>query len=296
MDNFFSLEVTAIITRYRPRLAPHLWQPIAEFTRTTVTCAAPPTSYIAREYLSFLAHFALWATHISGLPLTTQAILRQSVIDRYITTQLHTHSAAAQSRAARALGRMASSSSNTPRPATRVKYAQALASPYHPSETPWMWSWAKAQRTELQRINAHAVLGLCRGAGLTTAELLLTRVGDITLAPNASFITIRGANTRRTPIEQSWEAGVHYALNRATDRDDWLISPTARANRREAINKITIRRDRPTPQLHRLRSSWIIDWLNRAPVAHVLEVSGIRTIQALGRHQPYLASIQGGAA
>lgn len=296
MSNFLSPEVTAIIAHYRPQLAPHLWQLIAEFTRTTVTCATPPTAQIAREYLRHLAHLAHWATHVSGLPLTTQTILRRSVIDRYIAGLLRTHSAAVQSRAARALGRLASSSSNAPRPATRVKYAQALGSPYLPSATPWMWSWARAQRTELQRINAHAVLGLCRGAGLTTAELLLARVGDISITPDASIIDVRGANVRRTPIERSWEAGVQYALNRAIDGDDWLISPNAQAGRREAINKITVRRDVPTPQPHRLRSSWIVDWLDRAPVAHVLEVSGIRTIAALDRHQPYLAPARGGAA
>lgn len=296
MKQILSPEVAIIITNYRPKLAPHLWLLVAEFTRDAVIAAAPATPGVAREMLRHLAGLTHWASYVAGLPLTGEALFRRGTIDRFITTEMRTRSAAVQSRAAWTLGRLAAAWSGEARPSTTVHYAEAFEAPYHASDTPWMWSWARAQNTELQRINAHAVLGLCRGAGLTTAELLLARVGDITVSDSSCLVQVRGDSPRRVPIDPEWVRALAPALDAAAHAEDLLVSPAARRQRREAINKITVRRDVPTPLPHRLRSTWIIEWLDRAPVAQVLAVSGLRTIKALDRHQPYLAPAEEVAA
>ncbi|MFN3707391.1 hypothetical protein [Microcella sp.] len=281
-------EVEHTISTYMPRLPMQHWSTVADFTRTVVTSARPANRPIAVKMMYFVSRLAVWAWQTAGVDLTIPAVMRQSVIDRFVT-DVHRHSAAAtRSRAATMLSHIAGVVSGTERPRTDVKYAVSFGAPYLPSDEPWLRSWPDKQSTASRRRNAHGVLGLCRGAGLRRYEVELVRVRDVHVNATTPHVLVRGTRSRTAPINPAWARHLELVMVTAGDPEDFLLAPAATAARRSLMSEITSRPDAQGPQPHRLRSSWIVEWLHQAPAPYVLTIAGLTAFKALDIHLPYV--------
>lgn len=281
-------EVELTISMYRPQLPAQHWNTVADFTRTVVTAARPANRPIALKMLNLVSRLAVWAWQTAGVDLTIAAVMRQSVIDRFVT-DVHRHSkASTRSRAATVLAHVSAVVTGIERPVTKVKYAESFGAPYLPSDEAWLRSWPDKQSTAGRRRNAHGVLGLCRGAGLTRQEVELVRVSDVHLDAATPHVVVRGARPRIAPLNPAWTNHLDLVMATAGGSDDFLLAPASTAARRSLMSEITSRLDAQGPRPHRLRSTWIVEWLHAAPAPFVLRVAGLNSFKALQRHYLFL--------
>ncbi|MER3392045.1 MAG: hypothetical protein RIC81_05995 [Microcella pacifica] len=281
-------EVEHTISTYRPQLPAQHWNTVAHFTRTVVTAARPANRPIALKMLNLVSRLAVWAWQTAGVDLTIASVMRQSVIDRFVT-DVHRHSnASTRSRAATVLAHVSAVVTGDERPVTKVKYAESLGAPYLPSDEAWLRGWPDKQSTAGRRRNAHGVLGLCRGAGLTRHEVELVRVSDVHLSDATPHALVRGARPRIAPINPAWANHLELVMATAGAAGDFLLAPASTAARRSLMSEITSRLDAHGPRPHRLRSTWIVEWLQLAPAPYVLTIAGLSTFQAFDRHLPYV--------
>jgi len=281
-------EVEHKILTYRPQLPAQHWNTVAEFTRTVVTAARPANEAIAARMLHLVSRLAVWAWQTAGVELTVAAVLRRDIIDRFVTDIYRHDAASTRSRAATVLSHLAGVVTGKERPVTKVKFAESQGAPYLPSDEGWLRSWPDKQSTAGRRRNAHGVLGLCRGAGLTRHEVELARVSDVHLHTPAPHVIVRGDHARATPLNPAWANHLELVMATAGQPDDFLLAPNSTAYRRELMSEITHRLQAQGPRPHRLRSTWIIEWLQAAPAPYVLEISGLSKLKALDRHLPFI--------
>lgn len=284
-------EVELKISTYRPQLPARHWQTVAHFTRTVVTAARPANQPITVRMMFLVSRLAVWAWQTAGVELTVQAVMQQSMIDRFVTDTYRHQDASTRSRAATVLSHITAVVTGTERPMTKVKYAESLGTPYLPSDEAWLRSWPDKQSTEGRRRNAHGVLGLCRGAGLTRYEVELVRVRDVHLDAATPHVFVRGDHARITPINEAWINHLRLVMDTAGQPDDYLLAPQSVAARRSLMSDITHRLHAHGPRPHRLRSTWILEWIDRAPAPYVLAISGLNKFKSLDRHLPFVSPV-----
>ena len=84
---------------------------------------------------------------------------------------------------------------------------------------------------------------------------------------------------------------LQLVLETGGEPSEFLLAPESVASRRSLVADITYRMDKRAPRAHRLRSTWIIEWLERAPAPYVLSISGLTKFKALDRHLPFVSPV-----
>lgn len=281
-------EVEHKILTYRPTLPQQHWQTVADFTRMVVTAARPASPGAAVRLLRLVSRLAVWAWQTAGVDLTVAAVLRQDIIDRFVADYYRYDAASTRSRSAAMLSQVSATVTGKERAATKVEYAASQGAPYLSSDEGWLRSWPDKQSTEGRRRNAHGVLGLCRGAGLTRREVEMVRVADVHLNASTPHVVVRGAQPRLTPINPAWANHLEMVMATVGEPEEYLLAPGSTAARRSLMSEITSRLDAQGPRPHRLRATWIIEWLQTAPALYVLTISGLTGFHAFDRFLPFL--------
>jgi hypothetical protein len=150
-------------------------------------------------------------------------------------------------------------------------------------------SWAAMQPTPIRHSNAHALLGLAEGAGLTVSEIANCLVRDVSIDGLGAVVSARGPKPRMVPIDESIVSTLLVAL-KGRSPDDFVYQ----GNRdRKTPGTLVSNADwtgpeRPTAT--RLRTTWIVERLNaNVPLKLILSMAGMADRSSLSEYLPFVS-------
>jgi integrase len=277
-----------MITRYEPisRNLRGAWAEVRPFTVDTAASMLPETFNVTRRLMSMTARFHCWVWARTGSELTVQAVYTQSHIDRYLAAE-HKNSSVPHrygtSQQIVHVGRVLADLDLVTAPFQGDKVRDAFTK----KQIATMHSWANSRTTLLKRQNAWAILGLAGGAGLTSAEIVNARVGDIVRDGELTFVDVHGERDRRVPVRQSWSRALLRSIEGRESADENLFVgfrddeyPPRVIQHFLSDNPAPVR---PTPAA--LRTSWLMHHIdNNVPATVLQQVSGIQHLQTLVRY------------
>lgn len=275
--------------RYRPKMDASYWRHIGPFVVDCVDLAAPDTRYSDKELFAAAAPLTLWAWQSAGLELERHQVFSRSTIERFIDSGLTGYSTSASRNTVRSrLIRMSEilHSSQTITRALRPLGNSDPMTPYSPADLVQLRSWAGAQQTESRRRNAHALLALGLGAGLTAKELLGVSTDDITADDYGVHVAVGGARPRQVTVLRQWEAAL-----RADREVGWLFRQQREGMNRNLITDfISHGEQRVELQTRRMRSTWIVHHFTiGTPPLVLLAASGVQSLESLDRFVHFAA-------
>jgi len=279
-------EVRMVIERYTPRLAHAEWLRVAEFVREIVAQYAPGSVGVARDALRLVAHLCVWGDRRS-IPIGAETIFDPDVIERFLHEERMSNSPAVASRDTTRLLKVTAALTSVQSTFSSIPRVGTFPLPYTLGDEPELLSWAAQQTTPEKRQAAHAMLGLCRGAGLRKDELLEVVAGDVTRDSGGIVIAVRGKFPRLVPVDAIWADEVERGIV-DVPRERILVFPNRYKSRPEAIQSLSGRRGRLQVVCTRLRSAWICDRLH-LPLATLVQGAGFSSPKAL---DPYFYAMK----
>jgi hypothetical protein len=175
-----SPQVSARIRRYRPRLPPQQWQPVADQVRATVAAAAPATCYEAGHLLHVVGRLAVWADSC-GLSRDPGLWLRTETIDLFILRGLTGRVGSTRQTFRTWLRRTREALVRVERgeaPPVRIAANRRPQAPYEPGELIRLKGWVELLPGRA-RLDGLALMALSAGCGLNPGEVPAVRGGDL---------------------------------------------------------------------------------------------------------------------
>jgi len=260
-----------------------LGRAVRGFASLLVANASLPAAQARAAFLA-VCEFATWGWSL-GLPLQKEQLFDRAVLNFY--RQTGCDSLPLRARETRlVLLESVRRAPLAPRPRLAPS-RQDRHKPYSDDELFGMLSWARAQPTLDRRRNAHALIALSVGAGLTAGEIIGLRAGDIDRRGSRVTIEVHGSRPRRIPVRSDYALIVPSA---PSDPACYFFRPQRTREYPNAITNFTHRAPDPHPQVQRLRATWIVTMLNSgAPIAVILQAAGLDHPGALAAFLPYAA-------
>jgi len=289
-----AISVNDAIDEYRARrLTSAARGEVEAFVAACVRDVAPDTVLATRKLLGQLTYHVEWCWTV-GYPLTREVVLRRDIIAESIEARMQNYATSSRATARSRLFRVSDALGTGPARHVRVPsyaYRPPIA-PYTSREVASLWWWAEHQRTEYRRINAHILLALGLGGGLSPAEVIALRARDVHVDDAGVVLHVTGERPRAVPMLQAWEDTV-AALARATLRPDLFLFAPRRATDggRNLVSNFVAKTARlPFPiQVPRMRATWIVTHLTHGtPLQPLAKACGFDEPRALA---PYLAHV-----
>jgi integrase len=215
---------------YTPEIESTHWAAIEPFVSSVIADADGLTPYRSRDLQVSVSRLTWWAWKSAGLPLERDVLLRREVIARYIEVGCPTMKLAARGNARSQLLRVAEALLDTRRAPARLKPLPASdpARPYSSQEMSALLSWAEHQSTGDRRQNAHVLLALGAGAGLSTSEIGQLRVEQIDVTSDGVTVSIAAGRVRKGRQEDSLpSAPTTRSCIRISSRISWTAATLA---------------------------------------------------------------------
>jgi len=277
-----------IILRYTPSTAGAVraWSAVRPFTVRTAAAMLPDTFDNTRRLMTMTARFHVWVWERTGTDLTVASAYTQNNIDRFLDAVHKQRSASHRWGVSRQLvkvGRELADADLVALPGPNGK----MRAPFTAKQIATMHSWANALTTVKKRQNAHALLGLAGGAGLTAAEIVNARMSDLERDGDVVFVNVTGAKARRVPVRHAWARVLLKSIEGREHTDAKLFrGPWIEEYPPRIIQTFLTDHPapiRPTPSA--LRTGWILHHIaNDVPAQVLVEVAGFDSFQPLGRY------------
>jgi len=283
--------------QYQPKIEPAHWEAIRDFVREVATQTEGHVPYSVGTVYNTMTEFALWGWQVAALPLETRAILDRSVIAYYIQVGCGQLTAAARGNRRSILLRIAEFFATIPAKRLPPLPASNPSAPYTAREQVSILSWARAQSTADRKRNAHVLLCLSMGAGLSAQEIIALRVGDVSRSGHDVDVRIREGRRRRIPILSAY-ADLMPDLS-GFDTAAFAFRPGRSDTFVNAISNFVRRGDsgglRPTTQ--RMRATWLVHHLDSCVSLSVLSrAAGLDSLDALARFEHFMAPVDADSA
>lgn len=242
--------------------------------------AVPARDEAARALASFLN----WAWRQQSLPLDMCQLLREPVVDYYL---LNRRSSLSRGRLEwhRDLLKLCAATNVAEGAASELVLSESRnAAPYSVKDRVILHHWARSQSTDGRRDDAHALLALGLGGGLTAREIISTRVGDVRSTGASLEVLVRTGRQRVVPVLDEY-AEILDARVVSAPPEDFLF---LRHRTRYTTNAVTnfVQRSGPGihPQARRLRATWLVHhmWAG-TPVPTLVEAAGLATLSPIDR-------------
>lgn len=259
---------------YRPRqIAPNDWERLRAFAIAAVRTCNPQRARQARNLLSTLTRFLLWATGELQLPLDREELFHPAYLSRFAKQQKAPESRLTVENRLRTI---ALGLHGTPI-AGRIQHWPRTVRPYDDNHMRELSSWASSLRTPSARENAGLLLAFCGGAGLRSEELMHTLVEDVQFDERGACIRIHHhplRPTRLVPVQDEFAAYLEVLRNRPAT--SWAFFPrrTTTVTREFQASRFP-QHSTPAPLPNRLRDTWLLGLLRRLPIADVMSVAGV---------------------
>ena len=278
---------------YTPEIESAHWAAIEPFVSSVVTDADGLTPYRSRDLLVSVSRLTWWAWKSAGLPLERDVLLRREVIARYIEVGCSALKPAARGNARSQLLRVSEALLDTRRVPARLKPLPASdpARPYSSQEMNALVSWAEHQSTADRRQNAHVLLALGAGAGLSTSEIGHLRVNQIEIGADGATVHILAGRLRSVPVIIEWEGALQSRKDK-TPGALFAFRPNHTVVYPNLISNFVDRSDVGDVRAHsqRLRSTWLVRQLDAGtPVVPLMEAAGLESLEALTRYLRFVS-------
>lgn len=276
-----------MIDHYKPFIPEVQWHVVASFTRQCVRDTLPPSMATARGRLALTARLSAWAWQTAGVPLTREAIFDLGLIERFMAVAYRGSTTRVRHRDSRYLTTMSGALLDFD-PARRNlpwgpnKTAPVPLAVYTSADSPWIRSWVAQQRTDTHSRAARAIVGLCRGAGFSPAELMAARGGDLRHGPTGWEVRIRGRRERTIPIDPEWERLAISAFD-GVAAGVFLAKPDRTLERTRGKTITSLAFVGRAPALPSLRATWIASLLPILPAMELMTAAGLSSMAALDR-------------
>lgn len=255
---------------------------IRNFAADVVRAAPDVTARQAQRQFAAVVEFAGWGWD-SGLPLDVGELFDRSVIAYYQRVGCGHLNAAGRAARGEVLSKLGAAYSQRSRPVQQR--TAPLVAPYSPLEQLELISWARAQSTVGRRADAHVLLAVGFGAGLTAREIIGLRSADVQHVNGAVTLWIRSARPRTVPVLERWAPLLPTLSGNPAA---FVFRPNRTHDYVNAITNFTGRDNPPRVHVKRLRSTWIITQLDAGtPLPILLDAAGIDGPDALQQYLRY---------
>ena len=295
-------QISAKITRYRPRNPPAVWDQIAPMVRSVVAATVTAVPYDVERLLHITGRLALWA-EASGLEREPDGWLRNEVIDAFVLSLI---------------GQVGASTIRTYRTwLLRVRDALAFAErgesaparlhappnphqPYSPAELAGLRHWA-SHLPRQQRADGLALMALGAGFGLTPREVAASTGGDLRRSPGGGPLLHTGV---RRPVPLAARAAWDPLLGELAGAAGrcYLFRPRRTVEfAKNLVNSWPLVHCPPDPlpalSAGRLRATWIVE-LMAARIDHdlIAKAAGLASAASLSRYQYHVPPLDDATA
>lgn len=292
LDDAVSIPAEAkhAIRAYSPRHATTTaWEHVGGFVRSIAIVLNPDNYDQARLAMTMLAQFVCWVWAMYGCELIVEKVFTDSHIRLYIDGPKRGTSYSYRFDATRFLGTV--TTRLTGRATHRMFPPKAnAAKPFTPSQLAQFESWASTLSTLSRRQNAHGLLALCAGAGLTAQEFVRVSPRDVTCHNGTYFVDVidpENGTIRTVPVLDEWAPSMENSLHNNTNE---LLFRGHRGRDVECRGLQTFLTECTPPgatraTASRLRATWLTTQLHRrVPLQLMLELSGLTSLSSLDAH------------
>lgn len=275
-----------IITRYRPNPPTAIWPQVRHLTIECALAMNPQTHANARRLMSMISLFCTWVVTTTGCPPTVERVFAQAHLDRYLRTRLGSHSESYRFDVSRALASIAETTLGTRLRQQPTPPAGEAVRPHSAAERAVFVSWAKTLSTPLKRANAHTLLALAGGAGLTSQQIMDATVEDIDFEDSRAFVTVHQPRYRRIPVRRAWLRTLTAGFGTRSTGMAFRGYRLEEYPPNQLHQFLTRTRGELRPSVSRLRAGWIVELLNaNLPLDVLLATTGFTTPASL---RPYV--------
>jgi len=278
---------------YQARINPAHWAVIREFVYNVVGTCESHVPYKARDMYNATAEFALWGWQSAALPLEVTGLFKRNVIAYYAEVGCGHLTAAARGNRRSLLLRMAEHLVKAePRRLPPIPPSNP-SEPYSQRELVSTISWARGQSTPARRMNAHVLIALGLGAGLSAQEIIAVRVQDVHRSGASVTIHLSSGRARTVPMIQEYAELMPDQSE--YDPDAFAFRPGRADLYINAISNFITRGNQTSsirPQSQRMRATWIVRHLNaRTPLSVLTAAAGLESLDALARFEGFAAEV-----
>ncbi|WP_123955388.1 site-specific integrase [Frondihabitans sp. 762G35] len=277
---------------FRPFIDPAHWEAIRDLVEEVVRTVDGIIPYPVPAISKAVAGFALWCWQSAGLPLDAPAIFTREVIAYYAQVGCGSLTAAARGNRRSLLLRVSEVIVRTGPGRLPPLPPSDPSEPYDRKQLVSVVSWARGQSTQDRRANAHLLVALGLGAGLSAQEIIELRTSDVRRDGRDIDVFIRQGRERMVPMLREF-ADIVPDLNPATP-DAFAFRPGRRLAYVNAISNF-VARSRTLglhPQSQRMRATWIVRHLDAGTPLRVLtKAAGLESLDALARFERFITDI-----
>jgi integrase len=275
----FGPHVSVVIAGYAPG---SLSAPAAAFVRAVVAQAGPVSAARCRAWLFAAGKLACFAESV-GLELSSDVVLSEAVIERFILVGCPAVSPATRRTLRTNLRALTRSLARYPEPAPVGLPREHAKRPYSPTEIDGFLRLADAQSTRARRMRASALVCLGAGAGIITGELRHVRGSDVVVRSGGVLVQIARARSRSVAVLERYHERLLEAAAFAGDR---YVIGGRDPDRRNVTDTLSamLSTDSSLPRLNagRLRSTWLVECAQRIGLGVFMHAAGISCSQRLG--------------
>ena len=289
-------DTAARIRAYRPELPAHTWARLRQPVIALVTAVAPLVPYGVDDLLYATSRIAAFADSV-GMQADPSEWLRNETIDRFTICGCSDQAPATAMTYRTYLRRMREAVVWVGRgeaPSPRLRGTTQTSEPYDGTEQAALDTWADGL-PERRRLDAHALLCLGGGCGLTPGQIVCVRSSDVrALASEAVIVSVPGTG-RIVACRARYEGRLRELADARPDQ--WLFRPGRTVDAAKNLISNWTRtakaaRGVPSISARRLRSTWIValmtDRVDRELIARVASLSSSAQLAKYAKWVPAL--------
>lgn len=274
---------------FRPQMPAKEWEAIAPYVHDVVARAEPLVTYSERELYPAVTRLVNFARE-NYMPFDDEEIWDPFTVERFVQFHLATYNRASRSTMRARLRRVSEALLGETAAVRSRALGKAEASrPYTSREIAILDGWAQSQRTVERRTSARALLALGLGAGLSGAEIISLKAGDVVAGDGELVVHVDGPRPRDIPLLAEWKQELQDRLDILTD-DGWIFRSDQRGGNINLINDFVARSTPEVPlQTRRMRATWLAHHLTAGtPLKLLLRTAGLQSAEALDRVLPFI--------
>lgn len=254
----------------------------AALARELVAKASPPSAQRARNLLFAASRLASFAESV-GLELSTEELLNDALIERFILQATKTCSPATRRTLRASLHTLSRAHEAHPRPRPVSLPRERAKAPYSSAEIAGYLALADAQSTVSRRMRATALVCLGAGAGIVAGELRHIRGCDVLRRSGGVIVMVSGKRARCVPVRARFCGSLLASARFAGDGFIVGGRDPARRNVTDALcGALCADPALPRLQAGRLRSTWLHEAAQAIGLHAFMAAAGIRCSQRLG--------------
>ncbi|MFJ4221858.1 hypothetical protein [Curtobacterium luteum] len=268
-------------------LTPEEGSALDSLQRRFVMCVLRTVAPEADERSRLVAPVAAlvrWAWD-AGLPLRTEMVFAVATVEYFCEVHCRELSAPVRTARRRLLRRVAAELRAGPPPRCGAVVSAGVG-PYSPEERMLLINWARSFTTTQAGRDAHVLLALGLGAGLTASEVIGLRWLSVRQHASGIDVVLNGGRGRTVPVLSAFAAVL--AAGRS-DPERFVFRPARHGAYVNAITNFTARSTGLRPQMQRMRTTWLTHHLHAGtPIDVLLPAAGLPSTTTLERYLRYL--------